>query len=418
MSFFKGTNTITPWINVVTDQNANNNYFSPVGTDVAQAVNTAIALANASDKGAVIFIPPGRYYVNSAFDAIQANFVRIVGAGSGLTTLVCNGTSNVFTFGYKSTGENMVMLGIQGLRIECNTKTAGYVFRARGVDYVTLSDIYVDSPFDGILTEGPCYNILLRDVTLQTVRGNYGWWIKGYGRDELISPYTSSAHAQIIKFYNVTIEGQNTASTPTSRLLCAEGANYSLYADTIRLIGGGTGLTLRSNAEGTSTSYGEFFHCVNMFIANSYVMGANISAHNDVELTNITVANCATGPGMHFNTRSNNIRIVNGSVYDNFNEGIIFQGNTMTMSSVDVFNNSRRGLNSNSGILITTGANGFTMVGSSSGNTSSRSVVENQQYGINFAAGARVIAVGCRFVGNATRGVNGTLTANAGNLFS
>jgi hypothetical protein len=414
MSFFKGTKTITPWINVVTDYNANNNYSYTAGEDIAQAVNTAIQLASASDKGAVIFIPPGRYYVNSQFDTIQNNFVRIVGAGSGQTTLVCNGTSNVFSFGYKADGNNMIMTGIQGLKIECNTKTQGYVFRARGVDYVTLSDVYIDSPVDGILTEGPCFNILLRDVTINDVRGSYGWWIKGYGRDQIISPYTREAHAQIIKFYNVSIQGNNNSS----RLLSADGANYSLYADTIRLIGGGTGLTLRSNAEGTSTSYGEFFHCVNMFIANNYVMGANISAHNDVELTNITVANCATGPGMHFGTKSNNIRIVNGSIYDNWTEGIIFQGNTMTMSSVDVFNNSRKGLNSNSGVLITTGANGFTMVGCSSGNTSSRSVAENQQYGINFAAGARVIAVGCRFVGNATRGVNGTLTANAGNLFS
>ena len=137
MSFFKGTNSITPWINVVSDYGAD-----PTGVaDSAAACNSAISAANSN--GYSLYFPPGTYKIGASLAAITRNGVKIRGDGRKVTTIAPSFASgNVFTFGPNASGGQFA--SIENLSFEAS------VFRTSGFDLnVNVS------------------NFLIRDVTFK-----------------------------------------------------------------------------------------------------------------------------------------------------------------------------------------------------------------------------------------------------------
>lgn len=126
-------------------------------TDDASAINTAIAAANAylaptgSQRGAVVYFPPGVYKVGSALTTISGNGIKLIGAGRGATTIYVNhATADIVTFG--SATEFCELREIQFFN--ATTRTAGAYINTNGANDLIIQDFGMSGYFTGISVSG------------------------------------------------------------------------------------------------------------------------------------------------------------------------------------------------------------------------------------------------------------------------
>lgn len=246
-AYKKNGDSITPWINVKTDHGA-----SGTDTDDTSAINAAIAAANATSYGAVIFFPPGIYRVYDALTTISKSGVHIVGAGRGTTTIKFYDKSGATTTEYqKFYWYNATQLdggGIRDLSIDGSNNSTPtedqddynmYCLAARNIRLWKIENVFISDIGGGIYARR-FNNVMFSELQIDPVRaGGCGIFVENQNGD---------ASADVAKYTNVVLAGG--AGDTTSVLWRLKGAVHSHYINQVQLLRGGTGLKCENAAAG------------------------------------------------------------------------------------------------------------------------------------------------------------------------
>lgn len=126
-------------------------------TDDTAAINAAIAAANAylapsaSQRGAIVYFPPGIYRTLAGLTSITGNGVQLVGAGIGASTIyVGHATADIVTFG--SGTEFCELRNLQFFNQV--TRTAGSYIVTNGANDLLIRDFTMTGHFVGITVSG------------------------------------------------------------------------------------------------------------------------------------------------------------------------------------------------------------------------------------------------------------------------
>ncbi|MBY3543681.1 hypothetical protein HFN71_28785 [Rhizobium laguerreae] len=141
-----------------------------------------------SQTRAVVFLPPGRWVIDTAslallMDSGSAKHVTICGAGKGVTTLAFASTGNWLELGSRTTTNIGKNVTLRDLRLEPNaTQSTGTAIVVEKFQYVTVKDIHIEDSRQFFKIGDP--NVA-NDV--------YRMWVSGVYGKVLGSSYPTSA---------------------------------------------------------------------------------------------------------------------------------------------------------------------------------------------------------------------------------
>lgn len=141
-----------------------------------------------SQTRAVVFLPPGRWVIDTAslallMDSGSAKHVTICGAGKGVTTLAFDSTANWLELGSRTTTNIGKNVTLRDLRLEPNaTQATGSAIVVEKFQYVTVKDIHIEDSRQFFKIGDPNVS---NDV--------YRMWVSGVYGKVLGSSYPTSA---------------------------------------------------------------------------------------------------------------------------------------------------------------------------------------------------------------------------------
>ncbi|HYO82892.1 MAG TPA: glycosyl hydrolase family 28-related protein [Bryobacteraceae bacterium] len=372
-------------------------------------INLAIAAA-AAQGGGEVYVPPGAYMTTGPI-VINVPSVRLIGAGPA-SRIVPLGSFNTIEI------NNTRFVEVGKLFLDDSSKPAGKAIEAIGVGNLTLADVIVLGPCDGIhLHNFNHVNVDRVSVVKPRGRDGYGFWLSGGGKSD-------TGRSDAISFKDVVVEGLGFTNARPGEFI-TDGRRHGLIIDgsvnTVSvnklyiLAMQGVGVWFRNVAEASSNP--EFASFYGLEVDFPQLEGIRIDVGQRLYLTDTMIhqsherTNVAVGTDVA--TGVNTVSFKGGFSSGAWLSGIDIWGKDVCVQGMNILANSR------SRPAESDGSAGVEVRGSARQISISSNTVgdpdKNQAYGIRIASGASDYAIiGNLATGNKSGGIRNTPGSTAG----
>ena len=387
--------------------------FGAVGdndTDDTAAINAAIAWCNTQVFPVDLHFPRGFYRCTGALTPITGP-TWLVGVGPRSSILTFSGDYDCISFIGSQAGGRVGHAGVCDLGIFCAGMTGGSTIALDFVFGVEVNNSLCDQPwnFARMQQASACiFNL----VDAQPVRGEYG--IKWFATNTIRKGQLDKSDVLVLR--SITLHGLNVSGAgSTADALWLDGYVHTLVINDVRLLAMKRGLLASNQAGVPANLVPSFALGSGLEIENPYHEAIRLEAMTGLWVNGLFCVGSTSDCGIHIGASARQVHLHGGRVAGNFTDGIYSEGNNISLTGIDVYNNSRFASDAFSGVRATAGSTvliGQCVIGKPAGEPA---YTEFQKFGIANVSDVtlKMAVVASDLTGNVSGATNGAISVTA-----
>ena len=375
-------------------------------TDDTAAINAAIAWCNTQVFPVDLHFPRGFYKITSALAPVRGP-TRLVGSGPRNTVVTFYGNYDCITFAGNADGW-IGHCGLLDMGLFCAAMTGGRTIVADNAIGGEIRNILCDAPFNfAHLQQASNWTVSLVDA--QPVRGEYG--IKWIGTNTVRNGRIDKS--DVLTLRDVTLHGLNVAGAgSTADALWLEGYVHTLVISNVRLLAMKRGVLATNQSAVPANLVPSFALGAGLEIENPYHEAIRLEAMTGLWVNGLFCVGSTADCGIHIGANARQVHLHGGRVAGNFTDGIYSEGNNVSLTGIDVYNNSRFASDAFSGVRCAGGSTfliGQCVIGKPDGEPA---YTERQKFGIANVSDAtlKMAVVASDLTGNVSGATSGAMS--------
>jgi len=349
--------------------------YGATGTGIADDTTAFIA---AAATGKIVYAPSGTYRLTSGI-TLSTNGQRFYGDGEEETIIVPVGDFDVVTL-----ASGVEHCGVERMTFNAIGMTGGYIVNVNGADRVYCAHLRINNPWNSFRVYRNNVSTFFQ-IYGQRPRGPYAWYCQ--------AP-TEVERSDVIRLQNVNYGGLINSRIWTG--FYSDGPVNTIQMLGVTFVNPLRGIHSTNTGSGSDPQFW-FIHDLEVDFPQNET--ARLEVGRGYFFTSLYAQGSASSAGFYVGPDTTTLSISNGFVTGNNREGIIIEGDDVSLSNVQVtFNGVPANWANYDGIRITGTGSRINITGSQFGQR--EGLGSAARYGVSVENGARSIRVSnCTFDG-------------------